>query len=89
MSQFITIQIPHDWIEGVPHEELTLKEIIRMGIHEYKVKRAIRLYQEGIGSLGYIAEQIGVSKQDLIHEFRLRNITPEFTEATVSEELEA
>jgi predicted HTH domain antitoxin len=59
-----------------------------MGIHEYKVKRAIQLYKEGVGSLGYIAEKIGVLKQDLIHEFRLRNIEPEFSEETLTEELE-
>ena len=86
MSQLVTIQVPHDWIKGVPEEELTLKEIFRMGIHEYKVKRAIQLYKEGIGSLGYIGEKIGVLKQDLIHEFRIRNIEPEFSEATLREE---
>ncbi|OQX76760.1 MAG: hypothetical protein B6D64_09345 [Bacteroidetes bacterium 4484_276] len=58
----------------MPEEDLTLKEIFRMGIHEYKVKRAIQFYRKGIGSLGYIAEQMGVSKQDLIHGFRVRNI---------------
>ncbi len=87
MSQLLTIQVPQDWMEGVPEEDLILKEIFRMGIREYKVKRAIRLYKEGIGSLGYIAEKIGVLKQDLIHEFRLRNIEPDFSEAAIKEEL--
>jgi predicted HTH domain antitoxin len=87
MSQLVTIQIPQDWIEGIPEEDLTLKEIFRMGIHEYKVKRAIQLYKEGVGSLGYIAEKIGVLKHDLIREFRLRHIEPEFSESTLKEEL--
>ena len=87
MSQLVTIQVPQDWISGIPEEDLTLEEIFRMGIHEYKVKRAIQLYKEGIGSLGYIAEKIGVLKQDLIHEFRLRNIEPEFSEEALTEEL--
>ena len=88
MSQLVTIQVPQDWIAGVPEEDLTLKEIFRMGIHEYKVKRAIQLYKEGIGSLGYIAEKMGVLKQDLIHALRLRNIEPEFSEETLIEELD-
>lgn len=87
MSQLVTIQVPQDWIEGIPDEDLTLKEIFRMGIHEYKVKRAIQLYREGIGSLGYIAEKMGILKQDLIQEFRLRHIEPEFSESTLKEEL--
>ncbi len=88
MSQLVTIRVPQDWIEGIPEEDLTLKEIFRMGIHEYKVKRAIQLYKEGIGSLGYIAEKTGILKQDLIHEFCLRNIEPEFSETALKEELE-
>ena len=85
--QLVTIQIPQDWIKGIPEEDLTLKEIFRMGVYEYKIKRAIQLYREGIGSLGYIAEQIGILKRDLIHEFRLRNIEPEFSDDTIKEEL--
>ena len=87
MSELVTIQVPQHWIKGIPEEDLTLKEIFRMGIYEYKVKRAIKLYKEGISSLGYIAEKIGILKQDLIREFHLRNIEPEFSEATLKEEL--
>ena len=87
MSQLVTIQVPEDWIRGLPIEDLTLKEIFRMGIYEYKIKRAIRLYKEGIGSLGYIADNVGVLKQNLIYEFRLRNIKPDFSDATLKEEL--
>ncbi|MCI5144389.1 MAG: hypothetical protein D3923_02425 [Candidatus Electrothrix sp. AR3] len=58
-----------------------------MGIHEYKIKRAVQLYKNGIGSIGYISEKMGLLKQDLIHEFRLRNIQPEFSEDTLKEEV--
>ena len=87
MSQLITIQVPQDWVEGVSEEDVTLKEIFRMGIREYKIKRAVQLYKNGIGSIGYIAEKICFSKQDLIYEFRLRNVLPEFSEETLKEEL--
>lgn len=87
MSHLITIQIPHNWVKGIPEGDLTLKEVFRMGIYEYKVKRAIQLYKEEIGSLGYIAEQLGIQKQDLIREFRSRNIEPAFSEITLQEEL--
>ena len=30
MSQLVTIQVPQDWIAGVPEEDLTLKEIFRV-----------------------------------------------------------
>ncbi len=87
MSQLITIQVPQDWVEGVPDEDVTLKEIFRMGLREYKINRAVQLYKNGIGSIGYISEKMCFLKQDLIREFRLRNILPEFSEETLKEEL--
>lgn len=83
MEQEMTIKIPQAWIKGLPQEELTLKQIIRLGIYQYKVERAIQLYRDGAGSLGYVAEQIGLNKQDLISEARNRNITPDFSEQTI------
>lgn len=35
----------------------------------------------------YIAEQVGLSKRDLIREARMRGIEPDFSEETVQEEL--
>ena len=87
MEQTIAIQIPRHWLEGVLEEPTTLQQIFRMGLHQYKVQRALTLYREGIGSLGYIAEQLGLSKQDLIREARMRGIEPEFSEETTKEEL--
>lgn len=72
---------------GFPIEELTYKHIIRLGIRQLKVERAIKLYQDGVGSLGYIADQLGMPKPELITEMRLRNIDPVFSDRTVQEEL--
>ena len=33
MEQDITVKIPRGWIKGLPEEELTLKQIIRLGIY--------------------------------------------------------
>ena len=87
MEELVTLEFPREWIEDLPAEELTLKQIFKLGIHEYKIKRAIQLYKEGIGSLGFIAEKLRISKHDLIREFRQRGIEPEFSESTVYEEL--
>jgi hypothetical protein len=87
MEQTITTQIPRGWITGVPEEELTLQYVFRLGVYQYNVERAIKLYQNDMGSLGFIARQLNLPKQDLIHEFRLRGIEPDFSEETVQEEL--
>jgi hypothetical protein len=87
MEQDITVKISRGWIKGLPEEELTLKQIIRLGIHQYKMERAIQLYRDGVGSIGDVAEQIGLNKQELIQEARRHNIDPEFSEQTIKEEL--
>jgi len=87
MEEDVTVRIPRGWIKGLPEEELILKQIIRLGIHQYKVERGIQLYRDGVGSLGYVAEQVGLNKQDLIREARNHNIDPEFSEQTIKEEL--
>ena len=87
VEQDITVKIPRTWIKGLPEEELTLKQIVRLGINQYKVERAIQLYRDGVGSLGYVAEQMGLNKQDLIREARHHDIDPEFSDGTIKEEL--
>lgn len=87
MEQTVAMHIPRDWLEGVPEEPLTLQQIFRLGLYQYKVERALSLYRDGVGSLGYIAEQLGLSKRDLIREARRRGIEPDFSEETVQEEL--
>lgn len=32
MEQDVTVKIPRTWIKGLPEEELTLKQILRLGI---------------------------------------------------------
>ena len=55
-------------------------------LYQYKVERALALYRDGVGSLGYVAEQLGLSKRDLIREARARGVDPDYSEETVQEE---
>jgi hypothetical protein len=87
MEQTVAMQIPRHWLEGVPVEQVTLQQIFRLGLYQYKVERALALYRDSAGSLGYIAEQLKLSKRDLIREARMRGIEPDFSEYTVQEEL--
>jgi len=87
MEQTIALHIPRQWLEGVSEEPVTLQHIFRLGLYRYKVEQALALYRDGVGSLGYVAEQLGLSKRDLIREARMRGIEPDFSEETVQEEL--
>ncbi len=87
MEQTVAIQIPVQWLEDIPEQETTRRQIFKMGLEQYKMERALSLYRNGAGSLGYIAEQLGLSKRKLVRKARLRGIEPDFTEETVREEL--
>lgn len=87
MEQMIELQIPTNWLTGISDEPLTLQQIFRLGLHQYKIERALGLYRDGVGSLGFLAEQTGISKRTLILEARNRGIEPEFSQETILEEL--
>lgn len=87
MEEEVAVRIPRWWLRDLPEEEVTLQHIFKLGLERYKVERALALYRDGVGSIGYIAEQLGISKRQLIREARQRGIEPEFSEETVREEL--
>lgn len=87
MEQTIAVSIPRQWLDNVPEKEITWQQIFKLGLDQYKIEHALSMYQDDIGSLGYIAEQLGLSKRELIQEARRRGIEPNFSEETVLEEL--
>jgi predicted HTH domain antitoxin len=87
MEQSVKLEIPRQWLAGVPDEPITLQQIFRLGLYQYRVTRALALYQDGVGSLGYIAEQLKLPKRDLMREARLRGIEPEFSDESIDEDL--
>jgi len=90
MERNITLEIPEQWFQGLDWDQsVIVQEIVRLGIRQFKVRRALEMYQAGAGSLGYVAEKVGLSKRDLICEARARGIEPPFDEQAVREELTA
>ena len=87
MKQTVALQIPRHWLEGISEEPITLQRIFRLGLYQYKVEQALALYRNGVGSLGYVAEQLGLPKRDLIREARARGLEPDFSAETVREDL--
>ncbi len=88
MEKVIKVEIPEQWLQGLEWgQAAVVQEIIQLGIYHFKVRRALEMYQAGAGSLGYVAQEVGLTKGDLIREARTRGIEPPFDEQTVQEEL--
>jgi hypothetical protein len=88
MEKVITVEVPEQWLQGLDWDEsAVVQEIIQLGAYQFKVRRALEMYQAGTGSLGYVADKTGLSKRDLVREARARGIVPPFDEEMVGEEL--
>ena len=88
LEQVITLEVPAQWVQDLDLDQAAvMQDIIQLGVYQFKVRRALEMYQAGAGSLGYVAERMGLSKRDLIREARARGIEPSFDEQTVREEL--
>ncbi len=87
MEQRVVIQVPEEWLKDIPDEALALRQIFKLGLTQYRIERALTLYRDGAGSLGYLAEQLGLPKPQLIQAARRQGIAPDFSEETVREEI--
>lgn len=87
MEQSVIIQVPEEWLQDIPEESLTLRQIFKLGLTQYRVERALTLYREGAGSLGYLAEKLAIPKPQLIKAARHQGLEPDFSEETIREEL--
>ena len=56
------IEIPREWMQELPDEEPNYKHIVRLGIRQLKMERAVQLYLDGVGSPGYTVNQLGIEQ---------------------------
>jgi predicted HTH domain antitoxin len=57
------------------------------GREEYRFQRALSLYQRGAGSIGYVAELVGISGRVLMEEARRRGVLPHYDEHFAEQDL--
>ncbi len=90
MASTIKMEIPTQWLNGIDFDtDVVVKEIVRLGVYQFKVRQALELYQSGDVSLGFAAASFGLSKRDLIREARTRGMQPELDDQTIQEEMAA
>ena len=68
-------------------DHATLIEVLSPGTEERRIRRALDLYQRGVGSLGYVAELVGISKRVLLEEGRRRGVLPQPDESFAEQDL--
>ena len=69
-------------------DQAAFLEILGLGLGEYRMQRALNLYQQGVGSLGYVADLAGISKRELMGHARRRGVLPQYDERFVEQDLQ-
>jgi len=76
MAEMIAMQtqVPREWLPDLK-DQATFLEILGLGLEEYRMQRALSLYQQG---LGYVADLVGISKRELMEHARRRGVLPQY-----------
>jgi len=76
MDGMVTVQltVPEEWMQDLK-DQAAFPEILGLGLEEYRLQRALALYQRGAGSIGYVAELVGIPQRVLIEKARQRGVT--------------
>lgn len=91
-----TVRLPEETLENL--EDLTeklgreksdiMREALKIGIDEMKLRLALELYRKGSVSFGRMAELTGLGYRELSLELRRRNIVHRYGEERFREEAE-
>lgn len=87
--QELTLKIPANVLKELDLErEEQLVEIFVEGLKRFKIKRALKLYQNSSISFGRAAELAKVREDELAMEAYAQGIEPLYDKKTLEEELE-
>ena len=77
----ITIRLPDYLIEELPEEESSINEIVKLGLKQLKIEKAIARYKRGGVSLAKIAELAGISVRERIPIAYAHGLEPKYDES--------
>jgi hypothetical protein len=82
----VSIAVPEDLARELPPDPVERREVLVLGLREWKVRKALEAYGRGEGSLAYAAQQAGVSLREMIPLAYAHGLTPR-AETTESNDL--
>ena len=83
----ITIRLPDTLVKELPEEESSLSEILKLGLKQLKIEKALEHYKKGGVSLARVAELAGISIREMIPLAYAHGLEPRYDEALLESEL--
>ena len=79
--------MPEHLAEELPEEESFIYEILKLGLKQLKIERAIERYKKGGVSLAKVAELASISIREMIPIAYAHGIEPKYDEALDKSEI--
>ena len=83
----ITLQLPDYLAETLPVEDSSVCEILKLGLKQFRIERAIKRYKKGGVSLAKAAELAGISIREMIPIAYAHGLEPKYDESLVESEI--
>ena len=83
----ITIRLPDYLVRELPEEELSIYKILKLGLKQLKIEKAIEQYKKGGVSLAKIAELAGISIREMIPIAYAQGLEPKYDESLVDSKI--
>jgi predicted HTH domain antitoxin len=83
----ITIRLPDTLVKELPEEESSLFEILKLGLKQLKIERALEHYKKGGVSLARVAELAGIPIRQMIPIAYAHGLEPKYDESLLESEL--
>lgn len=83
----LTIQVPPELAEKMPPTQIERREIIHLGLVQWRVKKALEEYRQGDCSLAYAAKRAGISTREMVPFAYAYGLEPRFDEKLLQGDL--
>jgi predicted HTH domain antitoxin len=87
VMQKVVIEIPDEFAQEISPYRDRLKELMLLGLLQFKTQEALLLYSRGLVSFARAAELAGMDRPAFIRQARAFGVKPRWSEQMVQEEL--
>ena len=74
----ITVRLPDNLAEELPTNESSISEILKLGLKQLKIEKAVERYKKGGMSLAKAAELAGISIREMITVAYAHGLEPKY-----------
>ena len=83
----VTLRLPDYLAETLPAEESSLCEILKLGLKQFRIERAIKRYKKGGASLAKAAEMACISIREMVSIAYAHGLEPKYDESLVKSKI--